>query len=339
MNCSRALRWGSLVVAFSFVFYPRLAHADPAHLSMSSLIQYSTVLQGAQDPVYAYVYNDAPTGSDALSYKVTTTYPYPSQYLYSGTKIADGGANYDTLPFRFDSSQVAPGNYTVSVTGTNTVSGGSVTQSGTVSVLGHASPALIVQGQIVYLTSNAAVTFQTSNDVFGQAPPGGGEAAGSYAPQLLGDPPGVPTAELDLDSITAAGSPFITTTLSPIIDLPASDNPAQAVPFAVNVVVPGLGDYSTTFFLHYSDEQDLPGALPPGSEMLSFNVDANVAAGVTTWTVTAAPEPSSWLLLAAGAIICTVLWLFRTGRANLFRLIYQQSPVAWCARWQTEQAA
>ena len=113
-----------------------VARADPAQLAMSSLIQYSKVIQGGQDPVYAYIYNDAPAGSDTLSYQVTTAYPYPSTHFYTGTKIADGGANYVTVPFSFDSSQVSPGTYGVSVTGTNTASGGSVTQSGNVTVLG-----------------------------------------------------------------------------------------------------------------------------------------------------------------------------------------------------------
>jgi hypothetical protein len=294
------------------------AHAGPAHLAMSSLIQYSKVIQGAQDPVYAYIYNDATVGSDPLSYKVSTTYPYPSPYSYTGTKIADGGASYITVPFSFDSSQVAPANnIPVSVTGLNTESGGFVTQSGTVTVLGHAAPALILQGQIVYLTSKTTTTFQTpTTNAFGGAPPGGGEMAASANPQLLGDPPGVPTAELDLDSITTSGSAFITTTLKPFIDLPANDDPAEALPFAINVVAPAIGDYSTTFLLHYSDEQDLPGALTPGSEMVSFNVNANVASDLTTWTITSVPEPSSWQLLGGGAVASALLWRFRRRTAS-----------------------
>lgn len=253
--------------------------------------------------MYAYIYNDAPTGSDLLSYQAYATYPYGTPYSYSGTTTADGGTSYTTLPFNFDTSRVAPGNnVSVAVTAVNTVSGGSVTQSSAVTVLGHAAPALILQGQIVYLTSTATVTFQTPTDAFGQGPSGGTEAAASANPQMLGDPPGVPTAELDLDSITATGSSFITTTLRPFTDLPANDNPAQALPFQINVVVPALGDYSTTFFLHYSDEQDLPGALPPGSEMLPFTVEANVAADVTTWTVTAVPEPPTWVVASIGMI-------------------------------------
>jgi hypothetical protein len=272
------------------------AHAGPAHLAMSSLIQYSKVIQGAQDPVYAYIYNDATVGSDPLSYKVSTTYPYPSPYSFTGT----------------------PGNnIPVSVTGLNTESGGFVTQSGTVTVLGHAAPALILQGQIVYLTSKTTTTFQTpTTNAFGGAPPGGGEMAASANPQLLGDPPGVPTAELDLDSITTSGSAFITTTLKPFIDLPANDDPAEALPFAINVVAPAIGDYSTTFLLHYSDEQDLPGALIFGSEIVSFNVNANMASDLTTWTITSVPEPSSWQILGGGAVASALLWRFRRRTAS-----------------------
>ena len=46
------------------------AATAPAQLAMSSLIQYSRVIQGAQDPVYAYVYNQAPPGSETANYKV-----------------------------------------------------------------------------------------------------------------------------------------------------------------------------------------------------------------------------------------------------------------------------
>ena len=82
---------------------------------------------------------------------------------------------------------------------------------------------------------------------------------------MLGDPaPGTPTAELDLDSITTSGSPYITTTLQPFTDLPSNDDPSQGDPFQLNANAPGLGDYCTTFILHYSDEQDLPGTTLPG---------------------------------------------------------------------------
>jgi hypothetical protein len=111
---------------------------------MSSLIQYSTVIQGGQDPIYAYIYNQAPSGSDTASYKAFATYPYGTPYSYTGTKIADGGASYVTLPFTFDSSQVAPArDIPISITGINTATGDFLTQSGTVTVLAHAAPALL----------------------------------------------------------------------------------------------------------------------------------------------------------------------------------------------------
>jgi hypothetical protein len=55
--------------------------------------------------------------------------------------------------------------------------------------------------------------------------------------------------------------------------------------------------------LHYSDEQDLPGADQPGSEELSFTVEADVSDTVTDWTITTVPEPASGVLLAL-AVIC-----------------------------------
>jgi hypothetical protein len=310
MSRSRSLRLAIISIACASFIPATTARAGPAQLAMSSLIQYSKVIQGGQDPIYAYLYNQAPLGSDTASYKVFATYPYGTPYSYTGTKIADGGASYVTLPFSFDSSQVAPANdIPISVTGINTATGDSLTQTGTLTVLAHAAPALLLQGQIVYLTSNAKVTFQT--DAFSQVAPNGTELLGGFNPGMLGDPPGVPTAELDLDSITTSGSALITTTLKPFIDLPANDNPAESLPFQINVDVPAPGNYTTTFSLHYSDEQDLPGAAAPGSEMVSFTVDANVGANVINWTITAVPEPSSCQLAAAGVTACALLWFVR----------------------------
>jgi hypothetical protein len=275
--------------------------AGTEQLAISSQIQYSRIIQGAQDPVTAFVYNNAPAGSDAASYKVYATFPYGSSAsAYVGTKLADGGSSFVTLPFTFDSSLVTPGNnIPISVTGIDTVSGASLTQSGSVTVLAHPTPALVLGGQIVYLTSRNTVKFQTpSNDIFGQAPPAGGEAAASYMPQMLGDPPGEPTAKLDLDSISTSGSSYITTNLQPFFNLPSDNDPAEALPFEIDIRPPTPGDYMTTFMLHYSDEDDLPGADLPGSEMISFSVECNITPTVANWTVTTVPEPATlWMLL------------------------------------------
>ena len=129
----------------------------------------------------------------------------------------------------------------------------------------------------------------------------------------------MPTAELDLDSITVSGSPHITTNLVPFTDLPANDDPSQAFTFGLNVSVPAWGDYTTTFSLHYSDEQDLPGAAAPGSEVSSFIVDANVGETVTTWTVTAVPEPGTEaLLVAALATLCAASHWWRRGIITVY---------------------
>jgi hypothetical protein len=288
-------------------------HAAAAQLAISSLVQYSRVIQGGQDPVYAVVYNQAPAGSGAAAYQAYATFPYGNSNSYVGSRAADGGAGYDTLPFNFDSSRVAPGtNIPISVTGTDTATGFSLTQSGSVTVLAHAAPALILQGQIVYLSSKNTVTFQTpTNNNFAESTPGGTPATASANPQMMGDPPGVPTDELDLDSITFSGSSAITTSLQPFTDLPANDDPAQAFGFQLNVNVPAWGDYLTTFTLHYSDEQDLPGAFAPGSELASFTVEADIESDVTTWTVTTVPEPGALELVAVAAACALACRLWR----------------------------
>lgn len=117
----------------------------------------------------------------------------------------------------------------------------------------------------------------------------------------------MPTAELDFDAISSFGSPDITTTLATFTDLPSNDDPAQGLPFQINFLVPLLGDYSTTFLLYYSDEQDLPGADLPGSELASFNVNVDVTATTAYWTITTdtVPEPNALALTALG--ICTLI--------------------------------
>lgn len=142
---------------------------------------------------------------------------------------------------------------------------------------------------------------------------GGTEAAsGAYDPTMLGDPPpDVPTAELDLDAISSFGSPEITVTLVPFTGLPSNDDPAQGLPFQINFQVPSFGDYSATFLLYYSDEQDLPGADLPGSELASFNVNIDVTPTAAYWTITTdtVPEPSGMALTALA--ICTLIHFAR----------------------------
>ncbi len=315
MSRLRSLCLASALFACVGLVAGKPLQAGPAVLAMSSQVQYSTVIQGYSDPVYAYIYNTAPTGSSTLSYQAYATFPYGNSSTYSGTKVADGGTGYQALTFSFDTSRVSPGNnVALSVTGTNTVSGGYVTLAGSVNVLAHAEPALYLNNTIVPLTAPIPAPVDSivapTSDAFSQAPPAGTELGGSADPQMLGDPPpGVPTAELDLDSITTSGSTYIVTTLSPFTDLPSDDNPAEGVNFPLTVYAPAPGDYDTTFYLHYSDEQDLPGAYAPGSEVVAVNVNADVTPTTTTFTF-ATPEPGALLLFAVGAIACfATRWL------------------------------
>ena len=286
-----------LTAAASLVAATGVAKGDTATLALNSLIQYSTVIQGAVDPIYGYVYNTSPSGGPAASYKVTAAYGsgYSNSLgTYMGSIPADGGKSYTTLPFPLNTTNVTPGTVPVQVTLTNTANGNTVSQGGQFQVLAHSAPALYVQGQIVYLTSQNVVKFTT--DAFTQAPPSGTEGTGAgFSPSMLGDPPGEPTAELDVDSVSSSGSSYITTTLTPFTDLPSNDNPAQSIPFGINYLGPASGDYNTTFLLYYSDEQDLPGAAAPGSELASFNADVDVKGNTAYWTITTdtVPEPAT----------------------------------------------
>jgi hypothetical protein len=287
------------------------ARAGPiTPFALSLQIQYPTVIQGAMEPIYGFVYNLAPIGSPASNFQVSAGYGagYTGMfgYYYSGPIPASGGTTYVTLPFPLNTTNLNPGTVPVQVTAANTSTGASISQGGQFTVLAHAQPALYLQGQIVPLSSKNVVTFAVP--VFGEAPPTGTEAAsGAFMPDMLGDPPGEPTAELDLDSISASGSPYITTTLAPFTDLPSNDDPSQGVPFQVSVFAP-IGDYSTTFLLYYSDEQDLPGADPPGSELASFNVNVDVTSTTFYWTITTdpVPEPGTAMLATLGLFLLVV---------------------------------
>jgi hypothetical protein len=290
----------------------------PAQLALNAQIQYSTVIQGGQDPVYAFVYNLAPAASAAGNYRVSGNQSYLSPVAYSGSKSADGGKSSLTLDFNFDSSQVAPGNNVpISLTLTDTSSKATVTEGGTVNVLAHAAPGLVLSGNIVPLTVRNNVKFTTTPaqnssvpiDQTNAFPPqeAGAEApAGGFAPQMIGDPPGEPTAELDLDSITTSGDPQVAINeLSLFDDLPSTDSATENdVPFWVELFTDVPGAYTDTFTLHYSDEQDLPGADAPDSEETSFSVTATLDSSDTIqWDVsTDVPEPATASIFFLGGI-------------------------------------
>jgi hypothetical protein len=315
----RGLSYPNLLAGACGILLSAAAQADPiAPLAFTTQVQSSRVIQGADDPIYAFLYNFAPVGSPATIAQVTAVYGFGNPASlggYLGPVTATGGATFLTLPFPLSTRNLGPGIFPYQVTAINKSTGGSSTQSGQFTVLAHAKPALFVQGQIIPLSTPAVISF-TAN-VFAEASGGTEAASGAYNPTMLGDPPpGVPTADLDLDAVSSFGSPYITTTLAPFTDLLSNDDPSQGLPFQISFQVPSLGDYSTTFLLHYSDAQDLPGADLPDSELASFNVNLDVTATTAYWTITTdtVPEPNALALTALG--ICTLIHFARSARAQ-----------------------
>ena len=321
--------WLPLAAFLSVEAVSMPAGAQPAQLALSSQIQYSQVIQGAVDPINAYVFNNAPFGSSPGSYQITAAYGngYANGfgYYYTGTQPANGGTvSSAPATFSLNTANIAPGVVPVAVTLNNTgPGGGSITQGGQFTVLAHAAPALYLAGAPVSLSSRNVITFQTTvvAHVFGEASPAGTEAGGgAYSPQMLGDPPGEPTARLDLDSFSSFGSPNITTTLTPVNNLLSTDTPGTGESFNIFVQAPANGNYdttfNTTFVVHYSDEQDLPGADSPGSEEAAFNVNVDIYGTTAYWTITtdaSVPDQSiTAALLAAACACCLAARLLRT---------------------------
>lgn len=299
-------------IAGYVVFLGYAAHADPiAPLAFTIQVQSPKVIQGADNPITAFLYNFAPVGSPATIAQVTAAIGSGTPASlggYLGPVNATGGASFLTLPFPLNTRNLTPGSYPFQVTTVNKSNGGgSSTQIGQFDVLAHAKPALFVQGKIIPLATPATISFVAP--AFAEAGPTGTEAAGgAYNPTMLGDPPpNVPTAELDLDAIASFGSPYITATLAPFVNLPSDNNPAEGLPFQINFLVPAPGDYDTTFVLHYSDEQDLPGADLPGSELASFNVNIDVTGTTADWTITTDTVPEPRYVATAVLAICGLI--------------------------------
>src|SRR5690242_16414471 len=65
---------GRVTVVVAVLLLCAQVRAGTEQLSLSSTIQYPRVIQGAIEPVSAYVYNEAPAGSDLGNYRVTADY-------------------------------------------------------------------------------------------------------------------------------------------------------------------------------------------------------------------------------------------------------------------------
>ncbi len=93
-----------------------------------------------------------------------------------------------------------------------------------------------------------------------------------------------------LNWITSSGDSQITSNFATFADsAPLADgdeNPADGDPFTVQCDTTDAGTFSKTFWLGFSDEQDLPGADAPGSYVAELLYTFNVAAdGSSTYEV------------------------------------------------------
>jgi hypothetical protein len=301
-------------IATAQIYYP-LPQNDP--LSLAAGVQYPTIIQGYLDPVAGYLQN---TSSSPAGYDVYATFPagtgtpatYPPNTIPGNTTYS---ANFGS----FDSSSLAGGTYTYSVTATDTTTGANLTLSGNVTVLSHGQFAYY-NGQILPKQAPPepenplAESANLNPQAFGAT--GGGESASFASPGMLGDPADF-GAPLDLDSVTPIGDPEITCTLTNYLDIPDDDSTSNALPFQINVNAPGTGTYYTVFELNYSDEQDIPGADAPGSEHDYFGVEVDV----TTTNATAfivLPEPAPVSLVPLGILFLLLPFVRRSanGRAG-----------------------
>jgi hypothetical protein len=319
-----------------------IASAQPAQLGITGTATYSGVMQGYQDPYYSNIYNFAPSGSAALNFTTYANFPYgTSSFGYTGTLVANGGATVINCPFTFDTSQVAPGTYALTAKGINNVSGNTVVSNPTnVTVYAHPKPSLVINGSIVSLNQSSSTKFITTTTPANPGAPGNNPSmpdltdaslppqeagtegpAGGFAPGMIGDPPAdIPSAELDLDSVTSSGDSEIVYD-GPVTfqDMPATDNPLENVlPISIDLYTTNVGiTYSNTFTFDYSDEQDIPGADAPGSEQESFTVDGTLNSdGSISWDVLTVPEPRS---LELSLVVFAFFAGLRTFRTRLSR--------------------
>jgi hypothetical protein len=285
---------------------------------MSYLYGPPEVLTGFNLVASENVYNDAAAGSPTLYYDIYgRTAGGAGLSSPVSTQVADGGVNYTewTITYPTTGMPLGPNTLSANVYAPLAVNP-SKSITGVVNVVNHAVPTFYANGAVDYKLSQGPITAQEaaqapSISAETSAAPGFGDTvvadSSLFGIKLDNDPEG-PTAGLDIDSITAIGDPEITTTLSPLVDLPA-DDPADSPSFQFDVDVANPGSYYTMFELNYSDEQDLPGADAPGSEHAYFGVEAqvtdigggedDVSLGIIL------PEPTSAALLMAGA--CSLL--------------------------------
>lgn len=273
------------------------------------------VVTGAFPNIYSYVANSAAPGSNDLNYSIEYAYPNGSTAtLTNQTRVAGAGPGTPYVG-SFDSAQKGLGTQKTKVTVTDPAATNSPFEAlFNVNVLAHAEP-----WACVTVPGRPAVVAQApSVDPLAFGATGGGE---SFAARWAGfnDPPGVPTAKLDLDTLTEngdsqiraafyspAGTPqtmseFISsfknlteiheaTGMSQISDPALYQQYGRYFDIYVDTSKPGT--YVKTWFLGFSDE-DIPGAAAPGTITRTFSITA---------TVSAVPLPAAAWLFGSGLV-------------------------------------
>lgn len=263
----------------------------PADLGLSSQAP-ARIVQGANIPVYGYIYNEAPAGSDDLNYSIYYDLPGGGTSTAAmGTKTADGGATFDTYRYDFDSSLAQFGDnvFTIHAAGQQGTLHSPQAQQVTVEVVNHVVPAMWIQGVEVHIDEAHHAAHEPDVDPLAFGATGGGESFAAGCPHIIGDPT-VPTAALDLDSISSEGDAQITTDLAPVSNVTASDDPLSGIAWHIFVDGSTHGQFSKIFTVRFSDE-DIPGASPTGSVVAYLEILANVDGNGVTGSIEIVPEP------------------------------------------------
>jgi hypothetical protein len=292
--------------------------ASAAQIGLSVTQSATTVIRGGSVNVNATVLNsDDSADSGNLVYSLLYTDSLTTTEV--GNEVNPAGSlppgNSNLYPFTFatvkGASNAPLGNnpYSVKVESYTEIAPGNVlinsmSYNGNVLVLTHSIPEIYSYVKNKFLPVEPPPA-EPSVDPLAFGATGGGE---NFPAIMLGnDPPGVPTAGMALNWITSSGDPQITSnfsTFANLAPLPDGDeNPADGDPFTVQYDTTHPGTFSKTFWLGFSDEQDLSGADAPGSYVAELLYTATVASdGSSTYEVDLVPEPSTLALLGLSAL-------------------------------------
>jgi hypothetical protein len=190
--------------------------------------------------VSAYVWNNAPAGSNSLNYSISYANFAGTSTASNSSISANGGLAGDLWNIPFNSAGAAFGttNVITTVADPNASNSPQISQTA-ITVLDHARPDFFLNwaNQVVAIIGNAPQPIVDNvivqqPDLNPEQQAAGGDHIAIATPGVIGDPL-VPPAGLALNYVDSIGDPLITTDLTPFANLPADDNPADADRFHV----------------------------------------------------------------------------------------------------------